>query len=90
MVELNKPFPSDVKNKKFSVFVKNPKTGRINKVSYGDIRYEDFTQHGDKDRRRRYIARASEIRDKNGRLTRDDITSANYHALRHLWAYKKL
>jgi len=87
-IELNKPFKSNVKNKKYSVFVKDPKTNKIVKVNYGHTSYEDFLSHKDPERRKRYLARASKIRDKNGRLTKDDITSPNYHSMRHLWGYK--
>lgn len=41
--------------------------------------------HGDKDRRKNYLARAKGIRDKEGNLTWKDPHSANYHAIRILW-----
>lgn len=41
--------------------------------------------HGDKERRKSYLARAKGIKDKNGKLTWKDPTSANYHAVKILW-----
>jgi hypothetical protein len=49
-------------NKKFDVYVENPKTDRIKKVSFGARDYEDYTMHHDKERRERY-----RIRHKNDR-----------------------
>ena len=46
-------FISNQKNKKYSVI--NPSTGEI--VSFGDIRYSDFTKHGDNMRRLAYHQR---------------------------------
>lgn len=46
-------FISNQKNKKYSVI--NPSTGQI--VSFGDIRYSDFTKHGDNQRRLAYHQR---------------------------------
>ena len=74
-------FKSNRKNKKFYVIVNNKK------IHFGDKRYEDFTQHKDKKRRENYIKRASKIRDKNGKLTKDNPLSPNYWAMRILWDY---
>ena len=41
--------------------------------------------HGDGERRKRYLARAKGIRDGQGNLTWKDPQSANYHAVRILW-----
>jgi len=41
--------------------------------------------HQNEKRRQMYIARASGIKNKQGALTKDDPTSANYHAIRILW-----
>ena len=41
--------------------------------------------HGDKERRKRYLARAKGIKDKNGNLTWKNPESANYYAVRYLW-----
>jgi hypothetical protein len=42
---------SNRKNKKWKI------TGDFGTVHFGDSRYEDFTQHRDKERRRRYLER---------------------------------
>ena len=53
--------------------------------------YKDKTKiykeldHLDEKRRQMYIARASGIKNKKGELTKDDPTTANFHALRILW-----
>ena len=54
--QTNKPSKillSTRKNKKYMVFDGN------NYIHFGDIRYEDFTKHQDKDRRKRYLKRFS-------------------------------
>ena len=56
-------------------------------VHFGDTRYQDYTQHRDKIRRAAYIARASQIRDKSGRLSIKNPYSPNYWAARILWRY---
>lgn len=87
-LEYGNPVPSWRKNKKYAVLVSDPRTGKDKIVHYGDTRFEDFTQHKDLYRREKYLKRATQIRDKNGNLTKDDPTSANYWAIRHLWAGK--
>ena len=82
------------KHKKYQVtFTKNNKQYTVN---FGDKRYQQYKDlvplklytklnHGDKERRRRYLARAHGIRDKNGKLTKNDPTSANYWSIKYLW-----
>ena len=41
--------------------------------------------HNDKERRKNYLSRSAGIKNKKGELTKDDPTSANYHARRILW-----
>ena len=82
-------FLSEKPNKKLKVKV-NDKW-----VHFGDSRYQHYfdktkllnkeLNHLDKTRRNRYIMRASNIMDKEGNRTMNDINSANYHALRILW-----
>lgn len=81
---LYKPFKSKAKNKKFSVYVM--KDGKKKLINYGDSRYEDFTQHKDKERRKSYLLRAKGIRNKKGELTYKDKNSANYWSVKTLWA----
>ena len=58
-MELYKPFKSNAKNKKFSVYVM--KDGKKRLINFGDSRYQDFTQHKDEKRRASYLARAKGI-----------------------------
>ena len=69
---------SNRKYKKYYVIYKNKKI-------LGDNRYEDFTMHKDIARRRRYRARASKIKDKQGRLTYKLKSSPNFWAFNLLW-----
>lgn len=55
------------------------------KIHFGDNRYEDYTKHGDSSRRKNYLARASQIRNKAGNLTANDKNSANFWAINLLW-----
>ena len=79
----NKPIPSDKKNKKKMVLVK--RGDRIKLVHFGQKGYEDFTQHKDKKRRKNYLTRSAGIKNKDGKLTKDDPFSPNYWARKELW-----
>lgn len=70
---------------KFSVYVKNTKTGKPKKINFGDRRYKDFRQHKDKKRRASYLARAKGIRNKAGKLTWKDKNTKNYWSVHYLW-----
>lgn len=85
---------SSRKNKKYKVTFKWKREYKT--VHFGDDRYEQFKDstpiklykklnHGDKDRRRRYLARAKGIKNKAGKLTYKDPTSANYWSVKYLW-----
>lgn len=53
-----KLYPSKRKDKKYQVYDK-----KNNKwVSFGQLGYEDFTKHKDKERRKRYLNRSRKIR----------------------------
>lgn len=84
MKELYKPFKSTVKNKKFDVYVKG-KGNKIKKISFGDSRYEDFTQHKDKKRRDNYLKRARGILKKDGTPAYLDKNSPAYWSYYYLW-----
>ena len=75
---LEEPFDSWKKLKKKAVLVRNPETGNIVTVHFGDKRYEDYTQHKDKKRRASFRARhkCSERKDK---------ITASYWACKELW-----
>jgi hypothetical protein len=90
--ELYKPFKSNAKNKKYSVYVKENNKPKL--IHFGDKRYEHFKDkigeyktldHGDKERRDNYLKRAKGIKDKQGKLTYKDKNSANYWAVNFLW-----
>ncbi len=90
--KLYTPFVSKSKNSKYSVYViKNDKKKLIH---FGDSRMQQFKDklghysnldHGDKERRKRYLARAKGIKDKNGNLTWKNKNSANYYSIKYLW-----
>lgn len=61
--------------------------GHDHTVYFGHVDYSDYTSHKDKERRRRYLARAAGIKDKQKRLTKDNPLSANYWSMRILWKY---
>jgi hypothetical protein len=80
------------KNKKYSVTT--PK-GKV--IHFGDTRYQQYKDstglciyshldHLDKERRKRYLARAKGIKDKDGKLTWNDPESSNYYSVRFLWS----
>lgn len=56
LVEITK---SNRQGKKWRAQFLNKETGRSKTVHFGATGYEDFTQHGDKERRARYIDRHS-------------------------------
>lgn len=80
----NKPMraPAGDSHKKM-VLVK--RGDKIKLVKFGLRGMEDFTQHKDSKRRKSYLARSAGIRNKSGKLTKDDPFSANYWSRRHLW-----
>ena len=79
---LYQPFPSNAKNKKYSVYVM--KDGKKTLLHFGDSRYEDFTQHRDQKRQKSYLARAKGIRNKKGELTWKLKDTPNYWSVK-LW-----
>lgn len=64
------------------------------RVHFGNPKYEHFKDrtghwksmdHNDKERRKNYLTRSAGIKDKSGKLTKDNPLSPNYHARRILW-----
>lgn len=55
-MELYKPKPTNQGYKKYEVLVKG-ENGKVKKIYFGDKRYEDYTQHRDKQRRKNFRAR---------------------------------
>ena len=80
---LYKPFKSKAKGKKFSVYVM--KDGRKKLIHFGDAKMQDYSQHKDDKHRDLYLKRSAGIRDKDGKLKKDDKNSANYWSRRRLW-----
>ena len=79
-MKIGVPIKSTRKNKKFKVLTPN---GNI--IHFGYSPMEDFTQHEDKKRRESYCARSAGIKDKSGRLTKNNKESANYYSRKFLW-----
>lgn len=70
---------SNVKNKKYTII--NPNTNK--KISFGDLRYPDYTYTNNPIKRSNYLKRATKIRGQ----WRDDPYSANNLSLYGLWSY---
>lgn len=63
-------------------------------IHFGNPNYEHYhdrsgiwksKDHKDDKRRENYLKRAKGIKDKEGKLTANNPSSANYHAIRILW-----
>lgn len=54
-------------------------------VKFGSTAYQDYLDHHDQDRRRRYLARATNITDKSGKKTANNPLSPNYWSTKVLW-----
>ena len=79
------------KNNKYMVLTPNNKW-----IHFGHKKYKHFKDttglklyshldHNDKERKKRYLARATKIKNKSGQLTKDDKESSNYYAITYLW-----
>jgi len=80
---LYKPMKSTKAGKKMMVYVM--KNGKKTLIHFGDSSMQDFTQHKDEARRKSYLARSGGIRNKQGKLTKNDKNSANYWSRKILW-----
>lgn len=72
-----KVFVSPVRDKKYSIV--HPITNKL--ISFGSIKYQDFTKHLDQTRRNNYLRRATNIK---GNWI-DDIYSPNNLSINLLW-----
>lgn len=79
----NQPVKSWRADKKMVVLAKKGNKTKV--IHFGQVGYSDFTKHKDPSRRRNYLKRSSGIRNSKGKLTKDDIFSANYWARKILW-----
>jgi len=77
-MKLNKPFPSDVKGKKYSVYVKDD--GVVKKINFGAKGYEDYTRHKDPVRRKSFRARHG-----CDPVSKLDKATARYWSCTYLW-----
>lgn len=68
------------KNNKYMVKLPTRK-----KVHFGSPKYPDYLFHKDEDRREKYLARATKIKNKQGELTHNKPESANYWSTKLLW-----
>ena len=71
------------KNNKYMVKLPGGK-----KVHFGSPKYEDYTVHKDKERRDKYLSRATKIKNKKGELTYTNPESSNYWSVHLLWPKK--
>ena len=55
------------------------------KVHFGSTKYADYLIHKDKERRDKYLARATKIKNKQGELTYKNPESSNYWSVNLLW-----
>ncbi len=86
--KLNHPVESTAKGKKMMVLATKTIDGkrRVKLVHFGALGYgHNYSTKAKKS----YRARSAEIRDKDGKLTRNDRWSANYWARKVLWPAKK-
>ena len=58
------------------------------KVHFGSPKYPDYTIHKDKERRDKYLSRATKIKNKQGELTYTNPESSNYWSVNLLWPKK--
>jgi hypothetical protein len=85
--KLNKPFRSDVKGKKYSVYVKDG--AKIKKVNFGAKGMDDWRgtdgKKATKEQRASFRARIKGIKRKDGSFAYKDKTSPAYWSLNYLW-----
>lgn len=80
---LYKPMKSTRKGKKGMVYVM--KNGSKRLIHFGDSSMSDMTKHKDPARQKSYLARSGGIRNKAGKLTKNDKNSANYWSRKVNW-----
>jgi len=82
--KLNKPFKSNVKGKKYSVFVKDG--DKVKKVNFGAKGMDDWRSGtATKEQRKSFRARMKGIKRKDGSYAYKDKTSPAYWSLNYLW-----
>ena len=82
--KLYKPFKSSAKGKKYSVYVRKDNKTRL--IHFGAKGMDDWRSgKATPAQRKSYRARASGIKNKAGKLTYKDKTTANYWSYHYLW-----
>lgn len=87
---------SKSKNKKYLVILPNEK-----KINFGQLPYKHFKDttplklysnldHNDKKRQINYCARSAAIKNKKGKLTKNNKESANHYSMKYLWSCDKI
>jgi len=83
---LNKPFKSKQAGKKMSVYVKSDNKKGYKLLHFGQAGAPDFRSGtATLAQRKSYLARARGIKNKQGQLTENMKSSANYWSIRYLW-----
>jgi len=85
---LNKPYRSTSKNKKMMVLA----TKNIHGEKFAKLVHFGAKGYGhnySNEAKKNYLSRSSNIRNKEGELTRDDCWSANYWSRKILWPKNK-
>lgn len=80
---LYKPKKSSNPKKKGMVYVM--KNGAKRLIHFGDSSMSDMTKHKDPKRQKSYLARSGGIKNKQGKLTKNDKNSANYWSRKINW-----
>tara|TARA_R110000822_G_scaffold104844_1_gene231995 strand:+ start:1286 stop:1555 length:270 start_codon:yes stop_codon:yes gene_type:complete len=80
---LYKPVKSTRKGKKGMVYVM--KGGKKVLIHFGDSSMTDFKSGASEAQKKSYLARSGGIRNKEGKLTKNDKNSANYWSRRVNW-----
>ena len=81
---LYKPVHSSKKGKKGMVYVKGD-GGAKRLIHFGDASMTDKNKGASKAQQKSYLARSGGIRNKEGKLTKDDKNSANYWSRKINW-----
>jgi len=81
---LYKPVKSDKAGKKGMVYVKG-KGGGKRLIHFGDSSMTDKKKGASKAQQKSYLARSAGIRNKEGKLTKNDKNSANYWSRKINW-----
>ena len=85
---LNKPKKSTAKGKKMMVLASKTIDGerRVKLIHFGA---KGYGHNYSKEAKKNYLTRSAGIRNKQGKLTKDDPWSANYWARKILWPARK-